>query len=145
MKTKHFLLMFVLQFYFCKTKVETKEKVVSFQSYNEENFEGFYVKFSEDKKFRLSRTKIPFPYINVERDDDTGKDIITRREIESFPVSLDKKEWKEKVIFETKSINTDSTYLIISIEDSGYHLEVLFVRDKDNKEWYAVQAENKST
>ena len=146
MKIKFIPISFLLLFSFCKPKVEIKKNAnIANTLSQEENFNEFYKKFSENETFCLQRTKIPFPYLNVERDEDSGENVTTRQEINSFPVKLDKKKWKEKVSFSIKPINSDSVKLIISIEDTGYHLEILFIRNTENRRWYAIQAENSST
>jgi hypothetical protein len=48
------------------------------------------------------------------------------------------------VIFANKIISIDSIKTIVNIEDTGYHVEILFVRDSKSRKWYAIQVENSS-
>ena len=145
MKLNYLLLSAFFLFSFCVSKVENRkvENQTKFQI-EEEEFTEFYKKFIDNDTFRRNRTIIPFPYISIERDDDSGERISSEKMINTFPIQLDKRKWKEKVIFTLKPINSDSVKTIINIEDTGYHVEVFFVRDAKNKKWYAVKVENSS-
>ncbi len=102
-----------------------------------EDFSTFFEKFSSNSSFRKERTVVPFNYKMINEE---GKEIV--KKTERFPIELDKKKWKEKVIFEFSKKDKDTTILSISIEDTGYLVQVIFVK-KANK-WYALKAENLS-
>jgi hypothetical protein len=120
-----------------------KENHMNTQISNE-GFKEFYDLFSNSDSFRFARTKLPFPYITIERDDDSEKNVQSSKMINTFPIELDRKKWKEKVIFANKIISIDSIKTIVNIEDTGYHVEILFVRDSKSRKWYAIQVENSS-
>lgn len=113
-----------------ENKVENAQIVV-------EDFDIFYQKFSTNSEFRKLRTVLPFKYKMIDENDNQ----ITK-EIDEFLVKLDKSKWKEKVIFEFSDKQKEPVILSISIEDTGYLIQIRFAR-KDNN-WYAIDAENLS-
>ena len=146
MKLYYLSLVILTSFSFCVSKVENRKvenqpqlKIV------EEDFTQFYNKFSKNTDFRVSRTKLPISYITIERDDDSGKEIVVSEKlISSFPIQLDKKKWKEAVSFNLELVSSDSAKVVIGIEDTGYHVEVFFIKDLKSGKWYAVKVENSS-
>lgn len=103
-----------------------------------EDFDTFYQKFRKDKKFRNSRTVLPFIY---KMTDDKNNSVT--KKINEFPINPDAKTWKEKVIFEFSDKSKSPIILSIGIEDTGYLIEVKFDVNEDGN-WYAIDAENLS-
>ena len=139
---KSFNLIIVALFFFsnCVSKIENQVKY----QIPIEVFGEFYFQFSNNDSFRLERTKLPFPYVSIEKDDDSGVNIKSLKMINIFPIELNKKKWKEKVIFTNQTISFDSMKTVINIEDTGYHVEILYILDSKSKKWFAVQVENSS-
>ena len=129
------ILFFTLASFSCYNKQGVKEDKIHIVV---EDFDIFYKKFSTIKEFRKSRTVLPFKYKMLDENDNQ---II--KEIDEFPVTLNKSKWKEKVTFEFSDKTKEPIILSISIEDTGYLIQIKFAKKEDNN-WYAIEAENLS-
>lgn len=136
---KSFLFITMILFLACGNSQKSKKVNESKESSRiAEDFSTFFEKFTSNNNFRVERTIVPFRYKMTDEED---KEIV--KQIGKFPIELDKKKWKEKVIFEFSDKTKDSVILSISIEDTGYLIQVKFSR-KENNNWYAIEAENLS-
>ncbi len=99
-----------------------------------EDFKFFFKKFKEDSFFQTQRVDKPLILLIVDEEN-----IEKTSELVNY-VSFNQKDWDGKIVLKFENISKDTVNVILGLEDTGVHIEHLFV-NRSNK-WYLYQIGN---
>jgi hypothetical protein len=99
-----------------------------------EDFIFFFNKFKEDSFFQTQRVDKPLILLIVDEEN-----IEKTNKLVNY-VSFNQKDWDGKIVLKFENIAKDTVNVILGLEDTGVHIEHLFV-NRRNK-WYLYQIGN---
>jgi hypothetical protein len=102
----------------------------------QEKFDCFLKKFTDDSLYQASRIDKPLKVITAE--DDVENQVL----MDIQKVSFNQKDWSEKIVLNRKKTSNDTINVVLQGIDTGIYIEHFFV--KRNGLWFLFKIKNLS-